>query len=254
MKCIYSWNVNGIRAAAKKGLLEWIQSVNADIICLQETKAQPEQVDEELRNPEGYHAFWASAEKKGYSGVLTLTKEKPKSVSTLGISAFDSEGRVIICEFSEFFLLNAYFPNSQAIGGRLDYKLDFNNAILKWANDRVAEKRHIVICGDYNVAHKPIDLEHPKTNERNPGYLPEERAWMDEFIAAGYVDSFRMFNQEARQYTWWSYRSNARENNVGWRIDYHCVDKGFKNKVQAAAIHPDVTGSDHCPVSIDLDI
>lgn len=254
MKCIYSWNVNGIRAVAKKGLLEWIQSVNADIICLQETKAQPEQVDEKLRNPEGYHAFWASAEKKGYSGVLTLTKEKPKSVSTLGISAFDSEGRVVICEFSEFFLLNAYFPNSQAIGARLDYKLDFNNAILKWANDRVAEKRHIVICGDYNVAHKPIDLEHPKTNERNPGYLPEERAWMDEFIAAGYVDSFRMFNQEARQYTWWSYRSNARENNVGWRIDYHCVDKGFKKKVKAAAIHPDVTGSDHCPVSIDLDI
>ena len=254
MKHIYSWNVNGIRAAAKKGLSEWLHASNADIVCLQETKAQPEQLTAELTEPEGYQAFWSSAERKGYSGVVTYSREKPRSVSEFSIERFDAEGRVIITEFPSFFLLNAYFPNSQAEGARLDYKLDFNAEILKWANARVSEGANVLICGDFNVAHKPIDLEHPKSNEKNPGYLPEERAWMDEFIAAGYVDTFRMFSQEAREYTWWSYRSNARANNVGWRIDYHCVNESFREKVSKSFIHQDVMGSDHCPVSIELDI
>ncbi|MGI9256817.1 MAG: exodeoxyribonuclease III, partial [Salinispira sp.] len=231
MKRIFSWNVNGIRAAAKKGLLEWMQSAEADIICLQETKAHPDQLDASLREPAHsgkpsggrWHSYWASAEKKGYSGVVTFTREEPKSVHFFDLSRFDAEGRVLICEFSSFTLLNAYFPNSQAEGARLDYKLDFNNAILSWANKQVRDGKNILICGDFNVAHKAIDLERPKSNEKNPGYLPEERSWMDTFIEAGYVDTFRIFNPEPRQYTWWSYRSNAREKNVGWRIDYHCV-------------------------------
>ena len=252
MKRILSWNVNGIRAAEKKGLLQWMQSAEADIICLQETKAQPEQLSSDLTELANYHIYWASAVRKGYSGVALYSREKPRSVSEFGFQRFDDEGRVLIAEYSNFWLLNAYFPNSQAEGARLDYKLDFNNEILNWANARVAEGGNVLICGDYNVAHKPIDLANPKRNEKNPGYLPEERAWMDSFIAAGYVDTFRMFNQESQQYSWWSYRSNARETNVGWRIDYHCVNAGFKERILLAAIHQDVIGSDHCPVSVEI--
>jgi exodeoxyribonuclease-3 len=254
MKLLYSWNVNGIRAAAKKGFTEWLQTSQADLVCLQETKAHPDQLDEELTAPPGYNAYWASAQRKGYSGVCIYSKEPPISVDLMNVERFDAEGRVLVAEFPEFTLFNCYFPNSQAEGARLDYKLDFCNTLQAAAADLVASGKHVVICGDYNVAHKAIDLENPKANEKNPGYLPEERAWMDQFIDSGFVDTFREFNTEARQYSWWSYRFSAREKNIGWRIDYHCVNQGFKNRLKDARIHQDIFGSDHCPVSLTLDI
>jgi exodeoxyribonuclease-3 len=254
MKRIYSWNVNGIRAAEKKGFVDWLQNCGGDIVCLQETKAHPEQLSPSLTEADGFFTYWAAAQKKGYSGVAIFSRQEPISVRKFDIERFDAEGRVLIAEYPEFVLMTAYFPNSQAEGARLDYKLDFNNAVLEWANDQVAAGKQVLINGDYNVAHKPIDLENPKQNEKNPGYLPEEREWMDRFIDAGYVDSFRMFNQEAKQYSWWSYRMSARDRNIGWRIDYTCVNQGFVDRVSSAAIHQDVMGSDHCPVSIDLDI
>jgi len=253
MKKIFSWNVNGIRAAAKKGLMDWVGSTSPDILCIQETKAQPEQVPPEVGNPDGYHVYWASAEKKGYSGVAVYTREEPRSVSTMGIDQFDAEGRLLQLEYPEFTLITAYFPNSQAEGKRLGYKLEFCNALKELCDAHTAKGRNLVLCGDYNISHKPIDLARPKENEQNAGYLPEERAWMDEFIGAGYVDTFRMFNSEGGHYTWWSMITRGRERNVGWRLDYHCVNKQTAALVTAAEIHDDVMGSDHCPVSVTLE-
>ena len=254
MKTLISWNVNGIRAAAGKGLLEYMNRANPDILCLQETKAHPDQLSQDLTEVDGYHAYWASAAKRGYSGVAVYSKAKPLSVDIMQDERFDSEGRVLSVEYPEFILFNCYFPNSQAEGARLDYKIEFCQTLKKKTDEIVAKGGHVLICGDYNIAHKPIDLTHPKANEKNPGYLPEERAWMDEFIDGGYVDTFRMFNKEPDQYSWWSYRLKAREKNVGWRIDYHCVDEGFKDKVADAGIHQEVFGSDHCPVRVDLNL
>lgn len=252
MKKLISWNVNGIRAAAGKGLFEYLQVQQPDILCLQETKAHPDQVNEDFTAPPGYHSYWASAAKKGYSGVCTYTKNKPLSVDIMQVERFDNEGRVIVTEHDNFFLFNCYFPNSQAEGARLDYKLDFCETLRKKLDELVAAGKNVVVCGDYNIAHKPIDLENPKSNEKNPGYLPEERAWMDSFIGHGYVDTFRIFNSEPKQYSWWSYRTNAREKNVGWRIDYHCVNEGFASQVKSAGIQPEIFGSDHCPVTLEL--
>ncbi len=252
MKSIYSWNVNGIRAAQKKGLTEWMSALSADIVALQETKAQPEQLDEALLKPEGYHAYWASAEKKGYSGVCVYSKTEPERVETLNAHEFDSEGRGLVLKFPELTLFNCYFPNSQAEGARLDYKLAFCSHLFELAKERVAAGENVVIVGDYNIAHKPIDLARPKQNEQNPGYLPEERAWMDSFTDGGFTDTFRMFNKEGENYSWWSYRAGARQKNIGWRIDYLCINDDFRDFIQSSSIHPDVMGSDHCPVSIRL--
>ena len=254
MKRILSWNVNGIRAVAKKGFLEWFASESPDILCIQETKAQPEQLDETLTKVDGYHVYWASAEKKGYSGVGLYTRTEPADVRYMGIDEFDAEGRLIEAEFPEFTLIGAYFPNSQDAGKRIDYKVRFCEALQKRCDALVKSGRRIVVCGDYNVAHKPIDLARPKDNEKSAGYLPEERAWMDRFTGAGYVDTFRMFNQDGGHYTWWSYFTKGRERNVGWRIDYHCVDPDTANLVKEATILSDVMGSDHCPVSLTLDL
>jgi len=254
MKSLASWNVNGIRAAAGKGLFSWIRESGHNIVCLQETKAQPDQLTEEFLDFPGYHAFWASAEKKGYSGVAVYSREKPLSIATLGVGEFDSEGRAQILEYPAFVLINAYFPNSQEGGARLDYKLGFCETLLERCDQLVNEGKHVVICGDFNIAHKPIDLENPRANEMNPGYLPEERAWMDRFSEAGYVDGFRRFCAEPRRYTWWSYRLAARPKNVGWRLDYHWFDRGLDYLVKSAAIHADVMGSDHCPVSLTVDV
>jgi exodeoxyribonuclease-3 len=251
-KTIISWNVNGIRAAEKKGLYEWLQLESPDILCLQETKAQEEQLTEKFFKQEGYIPYFMSAEKKGYSGVAVYTKTKPLSVRNLNIEEFDNEGRTIVWEYKNFTLINCYFPNSQSEGKRLDYKIGFNNAILDLCNALVEKGKNIVLCGDYNVAHKAIDLTHPKPNEKNPGYLPEEREWMDLFIDKGYVDTFRMFNTEPENYSWWSYRMNSRSKNVGWRIDYFCVNTDFKKKIKSADILKDVMGSDHCPVQVIL--
>jgi len=218
MTRILSWNVNGIRAAEGKGLFEWMDEIRPDILCLQETKAQPEQLTNRFLSREGYSSFFHSAERKGYSGVALYSREEPLSIRTMGREEFDAEGRTLVADFEGFTLINCYFPNSQSEGARLGYKTDFNRALHELADELVKEGKHVVICGDYNVAHKPIDLTHPKPNEKNPGYLPEERAWMDHFTGSGYVDTFRHFHKEPEQYTWWSYRAKARERNVGWRL------------------------------------
>lgn len=255
---IASWNVNGIRSAHGKGLLDWIASESPDVLCLQETKAHPEQLPKELLEPadkEGraYHVFWASAKRRGYSGVALLSRAEPDSVSFLGVPEFDDEGRALVASFGDLTIVSAYFPNSQEAGARLDYKLRFCRAIREYCDRVVSNKGHIVVSGDYNIAHTPIDLARPRENEGNPGYLPEERAWMDEFTSSGYVDTFRTLHPGLKdQYSWWSYRGRARENNVGWRIDYHCIDPGLRPRVAAAFILAGVTGSDHCPIILEL--
>ena len=252
---IISWNVNGIRAVEKRGFFDWLKKEDPDIICLNETKAQPGQLSPLFINPPGtsYSSYWASAKKKGYSGVAVYTKSKPEDVRFLGKSEFDDEGRVLVADYREFTLIAAYFPNSQDEGKRLNYKLAFNDAILKLCGSIVKNGRHFLLCGDLNVAHTPIDLAHPKQNENSAGYLPEERAWMDAFLSSGYIDTFRHFHPgETGRYTWWSYRAQSRKKNVGWRIDYHCVDKDFLPKVKSSTIRQEVEGSDHCHVEIVL--
>lgn len=251
---IISWNVNGIRAVQKKGFIDWVLESNADIICLQETKAQKEQLDDALINIDGYKSYFESAEKKGYSGVAIYTKEEPISVTNMGVEEFDNEGRVIVAKYEKFTIINGYFPNSQEKGKRLGYKLAFLDALLTYADQLVKNGENVVICGDYNIAHEEIDLARPKQNTENPGFLPEERAWMTKFLERGYVDVWRDFNPTEVKYSWWSYRGRARENNVGWRIDYHCVNKEFLSQVVEADILNDVTGSDHCPVYIKLNV
>ena len=249
---IVSWNVNGIRAAEKKGLLDYVEQEGADIVCLQETKAKPEQLSEELTAPRGYSSFFSSAEKGGYSGVAVYTRRKPLEVNTLGVTEYDAEGRALVLEYPEFVLINGYFPNSQSEGKRLEYKLGYCDSVLQLCSSLVQEGKNVVVCGDYNIAHKPIDLARPKQNEGNPGYLPEERAWMRSFLEAGYTDTFRMFNSEGGNYTWWSYRTRGRERNVGWRLDYFCVNQGFSDRIASSEIRSEVMGSDHCPVVLNV--
>jgi len=252
LKKLVSWNVNGIRAAEKKGFIDTIIQIDPDIIGLQETKAQENQLSKELLNIKGYQSFWNSAEKKGYSGVAVYTKERPLSVYN-GIDSpdHDNEGRAITLEYDRFYLVNLYFPNAQDKLKRIDYKIQFNDALLAYAN-QLRKKKTVVLCGDFNVAHKPIDLANPKRNENNAGYSPQERAWFSKFIDSGYVDTFRVFNDQPNQYTWWSYRFNARAKNIGWRIDYFCVDKNSQDQVKDAFIYSDIMGSDHCPVGIQF--
>ncbi len=250
---LLSWNVNGIRAVFKKGFLNWFRKENPDILCLQETKASEEQLVDELKNPPGYHSYFASAEKKGYSGVAVYSKQKPLKVEKgFGIEKFDREGRVLIVHYEKFILMNIYYPNGKASPERLQYKLDFYDAFLDYAEGLRKKGKNLVICGDVNTAHKEIDLARPKENETTSGFLPVEREWMDKFIGSGYTDTFRMFNNEPEQYTWWHMITRARERNVGWRIDYFFVNEEFRNKVKSASIMPEVTGSDHCPVGIEL--
>lgn len=257
---IISWNVNGIRAVEKKGFVEWLLSTDADFICIQETKAQQGQLSPDLVNPAditkglSYKSYFYSAKKPGYSGTAIYCKNEPDSVENLGIEEFDNEGRVTIVKSGTTAVISAYFPNSQDDdeGGhpRLEYKLAFNAAIKNKCDELVAAGFNIVLCGDYNVAHKEIDIANPKTNTKHAGFLPEERAWMDSFIDAGYVDSFRHFCKEPGMYSWWSYRFHAREKNVGWRLDYECVNPGFVDQMISASILKDVMGSDHCPIEL----
>ncbi len=247
-----SWNVNGLRAALKKGFLDAFHELDADIFALQEIKALPDQLPDEVRQIPGYHSFFYPARKKGYSGTAVYSRSKPREVIYgLDNEAFDAEGRVLTLEFDDFYFINIYFPNAQPGLKRLDFKLDFNREVLRFM-DRLAAEKSVVMCGDLNVAHREIDLANPKSNEKNPGFSPPERAWMDELVHAGYVDTFRLFNQEPEQYSWWSYRFNARARNIGWRIDYFVVDPGSRDRVRGAAIHDDIPGSDHCPVSLEF--
>jgi exodeoxyribonuclease-3 len=252
---ILSWNVNGIRAVMKKGFLEWLHKESPDILCLQETKATPEQLDDSLREPKGYYAYWNYPEKKGYGGVATLTKENPLRVQNgFGIPKFDIEGRVIIAEYPALKLFNVYFPNGKQSEERLKYKLDFYDAYLDYIDSLKAKGEKLVICGDYNTAHKEIDIARPKSNETISGFLPIERAWMDRLVEHGYVDTFRHFNKEPGQYSWWDLKSGARARNVGWRIDYFFVSENLLESVSNAFIMSDVMGADHCPVGIILKV
>ena len=254
MKKFISWNVNGIRAVEKKGFITLLKDFDADIIALQETKAQEDQLSDELKNIAGYTSYWHSAQRKGYSGVAIYAREQPLSVlEGMGEPEFDCEGRVLTLEFPSYFFVTAYFPNSADGLKRLDFKLRFNRHFQGFVQG-LAGRKCVLICGDYNVAHKEIDLTNPDKNTKNPGFTPEERQWMDTFIESGFVDTFRMFNQDPGHYTWWSYRFSARAKDIGWRIDYFCVDSNHAHQVHEAVILKDIMGSDHCPVQIDFKI
>lgn len=250
---IVSWNVNGIRAATKAGLPDWIESDKPSILCLQETKAHPEQIPEEVTTLP-YHQYFSRPEKKGYSGVGLLTRQEPLQVTYDFHPGFDDEGRLVQAEYPGFTLLNVYFPNGKASAERLQYKMDFYAAFQEHCAGLRAEGRRLVICGDVNTAHKELDLARPKENEAVSGFLPEERAWMDSFLADGYLDTFRLFHADGGHYSWWSVRTRARERNVGWRIDYFMVSADLRPHVVDAGIMPEVTGSDHCPVYVEVEI
>jgi exodeoxyribonuclease-3 len=250
---VLCWNVNGVRAVKGKGFFEWLYKERPDIVCLQETKVQPDQLDKDLREPQGYNVYWSYSDTKGYSGVASFCKEEPARVKTgLDIEEFDKEGRVLVTEHPGFLLFNVYFPNGKKDSQRLKYKMDFYDAFLEFVEPLREQGRKLVICGDFNTAHKAIDLARPKENEKVSGFLPMERAWMDKFVDHGYVDTFRRFNNEPGQYTWWDLKSRARDRNVGWRIDYFFVSENLLPQVSRAFIMPEVMGSDHCPVGITL--
>ncbi|MBN2545218.1 MAG: exodeoxyribonuclease III [Spirochaetes bacterium] len=252
---ILSWNVNGIRAIAKKGFLDWFEKEDFDILCLQETKALPGQLSSSLKNPDGYLSLWNYPKYiKGYSGVSVYTKIKPEKVETyLGVPEYDDEGRTLILYFDNFVLLNVYFPNGQKNEDRLIYKLNFYDAFLDFCNKLKKEGKNLIMCGDYNTAHKEIDLARPKENEKVSGFLPIERKWLDKYVNNGYIDTFRIFTKEPGHYTWWDYKTKARERNIGWRIDYFFVNEEFKNSIKNSYILKDVYGSDHCPIVLEVD-
>lgn len=250
---ILCWNVNGVRAASRKGFLDWLREESPDILCIQETKAHPDQLEPELLQPLGYHVSWNHPETRGYSGVATFSKAEPLNVGYgFGVEMFDAEGRVVVTEYADFDLFNVYFPNGKRNEERLMYKLDFYDAFLEHIDALKAQGRRLVVCGDYNTAHKQIDLARPKENEKVSGFLPVEREWMDKLVAQGYVDTFRHFNNEQHQYTWWDLKTRARERNVGWRIDYVFVSENLLPLVSEAFILPGVMGSDHCPLGVVL--
>lgn len=252
---LMSWNLNGVRAAYKKGLIDWLQDTEPDALFVQETKARPEQLPKALKEPEGYSTYWHWAEiKKGYSGVGAFCRQEPEKVEYgLGLEKFDQEGRVITVEIEGLTILNCYFPNGKKNQERLDYKMDFYDAFLDHIQGLRKKGAKIIFCGDVNTAHKEIDLARPKENEKVSGFLPIERQWIDKVISEGYVDIFRKFNDKPDQYTWWDLKSRARERNVGWRIDYFFVAEELVDSVKKAYILPEVMGSDHCPLGIEVD-
>ena len=252
---LLSWNVNGIRAVHKKGAFEILDQHKPDIFCIQETKAHPEQLSDTLTNIPGYQVFFSSAEKKGYSGVAIYTSMAPKRVERgFDIEKFDSEGRILIADFDQFTLFNIYFPNGKASKERLQYKMAFYEAFLEYVKDVAEDGKDIVLCGDVNTAHREIDLARPKQNETVSGFLPEEREWIDKFIDSGFVDTFRLFNEQGEQYTWWDYKTRARDRNVGWRIDYFFVNDRIAPMVKSSFILAEVLGSDHCPIGIEIEM
>lgn len=250
---IIGWNVNGIRAIAKKGFIEWLHKESPDILCLQETKASPDVLTDDILKPKGYTTYWAVAEKKGYSGVAIFTKKEPKSVTVgLGNKEFDTEGRTLVADYGDVVLFNIYYPNGGAGNKRVPFKMKFYDAFLDVVEGMRKSGRKIIITGDINTAHMERDLARPKENAKNTGFLPEERAWVDKFIKAGYADTFRHFVQEPGHYTWWDYKTGARARDIGWRIDYFFVSQNLLPNLKKAYILKDVQGSDHCPVGIEL--
>lgn len=249
---LLSWNVNGVRAAVKKGAREALDIINADIVCLQEIKAKPEQMPAELMAWPGYTPFICSAERPGYSGVAVFAKQEPYAVAYgLGEERFDREGRTLILDYESFRLINCYFPNGGSGPERLQFKLDFYEAMLDYAQ---RSEKPLIVCGDVNTAHREIDLARPKENQTVSGFLPEERAWIDRFLAAGFLDSFRLFHTEGEQYSWWDMKTRARARNVGWRIDYFFVSEALRPRLTDAYLLPAVMGSDHCPVLLEAEL
>jgi exodeoxyribonuclease-3 len=253
---LYSWNVNGIRAAQKKGFLEWLDLTAPDVLAVQETKAHPDQLDEVLREPAGYHTYWASAEKKGYSGVALFSRQEPLEVTVgMGVAEYDREGRTIVADYGEFMFIAAYFPNGSRDHSRVPFKMAYKRDFLDYCQSLRAAGKKVIFCGDVNTAHREIDLARPKQNQNTTGFLPKERAWIDQVVAVGYVDTFRELHpDEEGAYSWWSYIGSARNRNVGWRLDYFFITPDLLPRVQSAAIHAEVLGSDHCPVSLTLDV
>jgi len=253
---IICWNVNGLRANVKKGGFDWLINQSPDIFCLQETKAHPDQLDEGIRNPYGYHAYFDHSKgRKGYSGVAIFTKDEPEKVEYgLGVPEYDQEGRLICAYFKEFVLLNIYFPNGGGGDDRLKYKLEFYDSFLSFIEKIRKSGKKIIFCGDVNTAHAEIDLARPKENENNTGFLPVERQWLDKVVDSGYVDVFRhLYPTRLNSYTYWDMKTYARERNVGWRIDYFFVSRDLINEVKDMKIHDQVLGSDHCPIELIIE-
>ena len=254
---LFAWNINGVRAAQRKGLLTWLHDERPDVLGLCETKATPDQLDEALRAPAGYHSYWAGAQRRGYSGTALFSRVEPRCVQVgLGIAEFDVEGRTIVADHGAFVLIVTYCPIGVKKGHpRQRYKLRYYKALLAYCERLRAAGKSVIFGGDINTAHRPVDLARPRHHEHSTGYLPVERAWLDAVLAAGYLDTFRLCHpRQADAYTFWSYRTRARERNIGWRFDYFFISSDLRERVVDAAIHADVPGSDHCPVSLTLDL
>ncbi len=251
---IISYNVNGIRAAMSKGFIEWMKNEDPDVLCVQEIKANPEQVGvfefEEL----GYHHYWYPAQKKGYSGVAIFSKEKPKNITYgCGIKAYDDEGRILVADFEKYSVMSVYHPSGSSGDERQSFKMQWLNDYQKYIDELKKSKPNIILCGDFNICHKPIDIHNPKSNANTSGFLPEEREWMENFINSGFIDSFRHLNKNPHHYSWWSYRAGARGKNLGWRIDYNLVPQHLVSQIKNASIMPEAMHSDHCPVILEIE-
>ena len=250
---ITTWNVNGYRAILRKNALAWVPDIDPDVLCLQEIKVNLDQISENEAEIGGYEGVWNPAERKGYSGTATFFKDAPVNFEKdLGIEEFDHEGRVIRCQYPDFYLYNVYFPNGGQGNERVPFKLDFYRALLKICDTLHAQGENIIITGDFNTAHNEIDLANPKANEKNTGFMPEEREWIDRYLEHGFKDAFRELYPEEIVYTWWTYRFNSRARDIGWRLDYFLVSDALMNRVKDVVIHGEIMGSDHCPVSLVL--
>lgn len=252
---IISYNVNGIRAAVGKGFIEWLEKENPDIVCIQETKAQPDQIPTMELNSLGYECFYLSAQKKGYSGVAILTRIKPDHVEFgMRIAKYDNEGRMIRADFGDLSVFSVYHPSGTSGDERQEFKMQWLEDFQNYIKELSSSRKELVICGDYNICHREIDIHDPKGNAKNSGFLPEERLWIDGFIKSGYTDSFRYINGDIKdEYSWWSYRFNARQNNKGWRIDYCMVSDNIKEKIKSSSILQDIYHSDHCPITVEIE-
>jgi len=254
MTRIISYNVNGIRAALRKGFLEWLNAANPDVLCIQEIKANPEQVDSEILESLDYHHYWYPAQKKGYSGVSIWSKKEPKHIEYgCGIAKYDEEGRVLRVDYDDFSVMSVYMPSGSSGDLRQAFKMQWLSDFKSYIDKLKKSVPNLIICGDYNICHLDIDIHNPQKQQNTSGFLPEERAWVSEFIDSGFVDSFRAFNEEPHNYSWWSYRANARAKNLGWRIDYNMVSEPIKDRMSRAAILSEAKHSDHCPVLLEID-